>query len=81
VKKNTATNAMSKQTNLDIIKVSVDKYQLVSTYPVPDALAVVIYLLVEQFKQSWWIELEVLNTWLFGRPWSLYICSRHRACM
>jgi len=41
------------------------------TYPIADALAVVVNLLIEQFKESWRIELKVLNTWLFRRSWSL----------
>lgn len=42
-----------------------------SKYPISDAFAVVVYLLIEQFKESWWVELEVLDTWLFWRPRSL----------
>jgi len=54
-----------------MMKCMVNNYHSASTYPISDALAIVVYLLIQQLKESRWIELEVLNAWLFRWPWSL----------
>jgi len=43
----------------------------ISTYSIANALAVVVDLLVQEFKQSWRVKLKVLHTRLFGWPWCL----------